>query len=252
MREVVWVGVCGGKQFAWAAFGGRGARAWGSGGVCGGHVRVTGRAGRAMGRGASCGGCVRVAGCGEWRGVFGGWVPGGLVRLFWRVGDARVAGPGASLDGGRVWAARRVAGGEGQGQGLRGGGVVSVYVSACSGVLVWSVVGQAVRRRSLPSSAAAARILQMSVPIWCTCWSVVGRGYASSGPTPTRRMILWMAWYPQVRECCDLGEGSLRVSWPASNCVWAVGMAQIQGTVPVDGERRWIRWVRRSMASPRW
>ena len=41
-----------------------------------------------------------------------------------------------------------------------------------------------------------------------------------------------MAWYPQVRECCGLGEGSLLVSGPASICVWAVGMAQIQGTVP--------------------
>ena len=29
-------------------------------------------------------------------------------------------------------------------------------------------------------------------------------------------------------------------------------MAQIQGTVPVDGQRRLIHWVRQSMASPRW
>ena len=35
-------------------------------------------------------------------------------------------------------------------------------------------------------------------------------------------------------------------------CVWAVGIAQIQGTVPVDGQRRWIQWVRQSMASPKW
>ena len=41
-------------------------------------------------------------------------------------------------------------------------------------------------------------------------------------------------------------------SGPASICVWAVGMAQIQGTVPVGGQRRWIQWVRQSMASPRW
>ena len=38
----------------------------------------------------------------------------------------------------------------------------------------------------------------------------------------------------------------------ASTCVWAVGMAQIQGTVPLGGQRRWIQWVRQSMASPRW
>ena len=43
-----------------------------------------------------------------------------------------------------------------------------------------------------------------------------------------------------------------RVSGPASICSWAVGMAQIQGRVPVGGQRRWIQWVRQSMASPRW
>ena len=63
-----------------------------------------------------------------------------------------------------------------------------------------------------------------------------------------------MAWYPQVRECCGLrgGGGSFRVSRLASICVWAVGMAQIQGTVPVDGQLRWIHLARQSMASPRW
>ena len=48
------------------------------------------------------------------------------------------------------------------------------------------------------------------------------------------------------------GGGFGRVSGPASTCVWAVGMAQIQGTVPVGGQRRWIQWVRQSMANPRW
>ena len=48
------------------------------------------------------------------------------------------------------------------------------------------------------------------------------------------------------------GGGSFRVSGPASICLWAVGMAQIQGTVPVDGQRRWIHWARQSMASFRW
>ena len=48
------------------------------------------------------------------------------------------------------------------------------------------------------------------------------------------------------------GGGFGRVSGPASICVWAVGMAQIQGTVPVVGQRRWIESVRQSMASPRW
>ena len=61
-----------------------------------------------------------------------------------------------------------------------------------------------------------------------------------------------MAWCPQVRDCCGLGGGFGRVSGPASTCVWAVGMAQIQGTVPEGGQRRWIQWVRQSMANPRW
>ena len=42
------------------------------------------------------------------------------VRLFARVGEAHVAGPGAPRDGGCVWAAGWEAGGGGQGRGLRG------------------------------------------------------------------------------------------------------------------------------------
>ena len=64
MREGVWVGVRGGEQFECAAFGGRGGWACGSGGVCGGSVRVTGPGGCAVGRGVPCGGCVRFAGWG--------------------------------------------------------------------------------------------------------------------------------------------------------------------------------------------
>ena len=41
--------------------------------------------------------------------------------LFGRLRGARVAGPGAARAGGRVWAAGWGVGGEGQGQGLRGG-----------------------------------------------------------------------------------------------------------------------------------
>ena len=142
-----------------------------------------------------------------------------------------------------------------EGRGMGGdcavGCVVLVYVSARRGALAWSVVGWAVWGRSLPSSAAAARISQTSLRIWWTSWSVVGRGYASSGLRSTQLRTLWMAWYPQVRDCCCLGGGLGRVSGPASIGVWAVGMAQIQGTVPVGGQRRWIQWVRQSMASPR-
>ena len=49
------------------------------------------------------------------------WVRGGRVLVFGRVGEARVAEPGGSRDGGRVWASRWAAGGEGHGRGLRGG-----------------------------------------------------------------------------------------------------------------------------------
>ena len=61
------------------------------------------------------------------------------------------------------------------------------------------------------------------------------------GVVPAGEGVLW-PW----------GGGSFRVSGPASIFVWAVGMAQIQGTVPSDGQRRLIHWVRQSMASPGW
>ena len=143
-----------------------------------------------------------------------------------------------------------------EGRGMGGDCVVrcgvSVYVSARRSALAWPVVGRAVWRRSLPSSAAAAGISQTGLRIWWTSWSVVGRGYASVGLRPTWLRTLWMAWYPQLRDCCGLGRGSGRASGPASTCVWAVGMAQTRGTVPVGGQRRWIQWVRQSMANARW
>ena len=113
--------------------------------------------------------------------------------------------------------------------------VVSVYVSARRGALAWSVVGRAVWRRSLPSSAAAARISQTSLRIWWTSWSVVGRGYASFGLRPARLRTLWMAWYPQVRDCCGLGGGLGRASGPASNLCVGGG----DGPNPGHGPRGW-------------
>ena len=126
-----------------------------------------------------------------------------------------------------------------EGRGMGGdcavGCAVSVYVSARCGALGWLVVGRAVWRRSLPSSAAAARILQTSLRIWWTSWSEVGRGYATFGLRPTRLRTLWMAWYPQLRDCCGLGGG-----------VWSRVRAQLDlcvgggdGPNPEHGPRGW-------------
>ena len=126
-----------------------------------------------------------------------------------------------------------------EGRGMGGdsavGCVVSVYVSALRGALAWPVVGQAVSRRSLRSSAAAARISQTSLRIWWTSWSVVGSGYASFGLRPARLRTLWMAWYPQVRDCCGLGGG-----------VWSCVRARLDlcvgggdGPNPGHGPRGW-------------
>ena len=115
------------------------------------------------------------------------------------------------------------------------GCAVSVYVSARSGALAWSVVGRAVWRRRLPSSAAAARISQTSLRIWWTSWSVVGRGYASSGLRPTRLRTLWMAWYPQVRECCGLGGGV----WPRVRARLDLCVGGGDGPNPGHGPRGW-------------
>ena len=98
-----------------------------------------------------------------------------------------------------------------EGRGMGGdcavGCVASVYVSARRGALAWPGLRRGVWRRSLPSCAAAARNSQTSLRIGWTSWSVVGRGYASFGLRPTPLRTLWMAWYPQVRDCCGLGGG---------------------------------------------
>ena len=49
----------------------------------------------------------------------------------------------------------------------------------------------------------------MRLRIWCTSWSVAGRGYCRGGLRPMRRRTLWTACYPQVRGCCRLGGGVL-------------------------------------------
>ena len=252
MCEVVWVGVRGGEQFAWAAFraGGGGP---GSSGVCAGGVGgPLGGVGVPRGAGLLSAGLCGLSSVRGGEGCPAGGCVAGLCWCSGGWGRPVSRGPGVRAMMGVCGSPGEQREGRGMGGDCALGCVVSVYVSARRGALAWPVVGRAVWRRSLPSSAAAARISQTSLRIWWTSWSVVGRGYASFGLRPTWLRTLWMAWYPQVRDCCGLGGGFGRVSGPASTCVWAVGMAQNQGTVPVGGQRRWIQWVRQSMANPRW
>ena len=126
-----------------------------------------------------------------------------------------------------------------EGRGMGGNSAVgcalSVYVSARRGALAWPVVGPAVWRRSLPSSAAAARILQTSLRIWRTSWSVVGRGCASFELRPTRLRTLWMAWYPQVRVCCGFRGGV----WPLVRARLDLCVGGGDGPNPGHGPRGW-------------
>ena len=126
------------------------------------------------GEGCPAGGCVA--------GVC--WCSGGWGRPVSR-------GPGVRAMVGVFGSLGEQREGRGMGGDCAVGCVVSVYVSARRGALAWPVVGLAVWRRSLPSSAAAARISQTSLRIWWTSWSVVGRGYASFGLTPTRLRTLF-------------------------------------------------------------
>ena len=136
-------------------------------------------------------GCVRGAWACHWvgwacrglqgssRGVCGGCRVWGVVRGVRRVGLWRAcagvrAGGGGPCRGARGTRAMvGMCGSPGEqreGRGMGGdrvvGCVVSVYVSARRGALSWPVVGRAVWRRSLPSSAAAARNSQTSLRIW--------------------------------------------------------------------------------------
>ena len=170
------------------------------------------------GEGCPTGGCV--AGVCRCSGGWGGPVSGGL-GLRAMVGVC--GSPGEQREG------------RGTGGDCAVGCVVSVYVSARRGALALPVVGRAVWRRSSPSSAAAARISQTSLRIWWTSWSVVGRGYASFGLRPTRLRTLWMAWYPQVRDCCGLGGGV----WPRVRARLDLCVGGGDGPNPGHGPRGW-------------
>ena len=159
MCEVVWVGVRGGEQFAWAAFRGRGGWCWVFWGVCAGAGGRLGGVGVPRGAGllsagvcglSSVGGGERCPAGGCVAGVC--WCSGGWGRPVLR-------GPGVRAMVGVCGSPGEQREGRGMGRDCAVGCVVSVYVSARRGALAWPVVGRAVWRRSLASSAAAAGIL---------------------------------------------------------------------------------------------
>ena len=168
--EAVWVGVRGGEQFARAAFegqeGGPGFSGVCARGVCGplgglGVLRGVGLPSVGVCGLSSVGGGEGCLAVGSVAGVcccLGGW------------GRPLSRGPGVRAMVGVCGSL----GGQREGRGMGGdcavGCVVSVYVSTRSGALAWIVVGRAVWRRSLLTSAAAARISQRSLRIWWTSW----------------------------------------------------------------------------------
>ena len=178
---------------------------------------------------------------------------GGHVLVFGRVGEARVAEPGGARDGGGVWVSGWAARGEGHGRGWCGG-------VCCVGVCVRSP------RRACVASCRPGG-LEEKLAVFCCR----GKDFAdelaylvdlfvSGGKGVCQLWAKTHAAEDPVAGVVPAGEGLLRsggggvgrVSGPASTCVWAVGMAQTQGTVPVGGQRRWIQSVRQSMANPRW
>ena len=167
----------------------------GSSGVCGGGVGgPLGGVGVPRGAGLLSPGVCGLSSVGDGEGCPADGCVMGVCWCLGRWGRPVSRGPGVRAMVGVF----RSPGDQRKGRGMGGdcavGCVVSVYVSARRGALAWPVVGRAVWRRSLPSSAAAARILQTSLRIWWTSWSVVGGGYASFGLRPTRLRTLWMAW----------------------------------------------------------
>ena len=147
------------------------------------------------------------------------------MRVFEQMGEAPVAGPRAARNSGRVWAdgwgVRREVQGTGQSGGVWGW-IRVCCVSVRVGLQRRSRVVSCRPGGSLPSSANGATILQMSVRIWWTSWSQVGRGYCKSGLSSIRRRdpvdgivppgerVLWPGGRvpPRVRDRLGLYVGS--------------------------------------------
>ena len=235
MCEVVWAGVCGGEQCAWAAFRGRGGGP-GSSGLCAGAVgRPLGGVGLPRGVGLLLAGVCGFSSVGGGEGCPAGGCVAGVCWCSGGSGRPVSRGPGVRAMVGMCGSPGQQREGRGMGGDCTMVCGVSVYVFARRGALAWPAVGRAVWRRSLPSSAAAARILQTSLRIWLTSWSVVGRGYASFWLRPTRLRTVWMAWYPQVRDCCGLRGGV----WPRVRARLDLCVGGGDGPNPGHGPRGW-------------
>ena len=165
--EVVRVGVRGAEQFAWAAFRGRGGGGPGSSGVCAGGVGVPlGGVGVPRGAGLLSGGVWGLSSVGGGEGCPAGGCVAGVCWCSGGWGRPLSRGPGVRAMVGMCGSPGEQREGRGTGGDCVVGCVVSVYVSARRGALAWPVVGRAVWKRSLPSSAAAAGISQTSLRIW--------------------------------------------------------------------------------------
>ena len=144
MSEVVWVGVRGGEQFAWAAFRGRGGGP-GSSGVCAGGV-----GGPLGGVGVPRGAGLLSAGVCWLSSVWGGEgcpAVGCVAGMCWCSdgwGRPVSRGPGLRAMVGVCGSLAEQREGRGMGGGCAVGCVVSVYVSARRGALALPVVGRAV------------------------------------------------------------------------------------------------------------
>ena len=161
MCEVVWVGVRGGEQFAWAAFRGGGGGS-GSSGVCvGGVGGPLGGMGVPRGAGLPSAGVCGLSSVGGGEGCPAGGCVAGMCWCSGGWGRPVSRGPGVRAMVGVCGSPVEQREGGGMGGDCAAGCAVSVYVSACR-ALAWAVVGRAVWRRSLPSSAAAARTKMVS------------------------------------------------------------------------------------------
>ena len=207
----------------------------GSSGVCAGGVGgPLGGVGMPRGAGLLSAGVCGLSSVGGGEGCPAGGCVAGVCWCSGGWGRPVSRGPGVRAMVGVCGSPGEQREGRGTGRDCAVECVVSVYVSACRGALAWPVVGRAVWRRSLPSSAAAARISQTSLRIWWTSWSVVGPGYASFELRPTRLRTLWMAWYPLVRDCC-VGGGV----WPRVRARLHLCVGGGDGPNPGHGPRGW-------------